>query len=174
MRSESLEERRVWDLLARNFYWRVPPNFTVKVLGRSNVVNPAPARLQVFEIVVATIFAHLRPEYDWYVTPNLPDGGLDFVGQGRFLEDAELGIAAAITVGGQCKKRTRVTDIVSEISGSLARMSSTINPTFFVVALSARVTRTRLINARRILEDTHRRHCHILDREQIEGLIKGL
>ena len=171
MRSESLEERRVWDLLARNFYWRVPPNFTVKVLGRSNVVNPAPARLQVFEIVVATIFAHLRPEYDWYVTPNLPDGGLDFVGQGRFLEDAELGIAAAITVGGQCKKRTRVTDIVSEISGSLARMSSTINPTFFVVALSARVTRTRLINARRILEDTHRRHCHILDREQIEGLI---
>jgi hypothetical protein len=120
------------------------------------------------------MFAHLRPEYDWYVTPNLPDGGLDFVGQGLFLEDAELGIAAAITVGGQCKKRNRVTDIVSEISGSLARMSSTINPTFFVVALSARVTRARLINARRILEDTHRRHCHILDREQIEGLICDL
>jgi hypothetical protein len=169
---ESVEERRIWDLLARNFFWRVPADFVVKVLGRSNLADSAPVRLQIFEIAVASIFAHLRPEYDWYVTPNLPDGGLDFVGKGRFLEDADLGIAAAITVGGQCKKRSHVTDIVSEISGSLARMSNTINPTFFVVALSARVTRSRLINARRILEDAHRRHCHILDRGQIEGLIR--
>lgn len=121
--------------------------------------------------MVAAIFAHLRPEFDWYVTPNLPDGGLDFVGQGRFLEDAELGIAAGITVGGQCKKRNHVKDIVAEISGSLARMSTTINPTFFVVALSASLTHGRLTEARRILEDAHRRHCHILDRRQIEGLI---
>jgi hypothetical protein len=168
--AESVEERRVWDLLARNFYWQVPSDFFVKVWGRSES-SLGPVRLQVFEIAVATIFANLRPEYEWYVTPDLPDGGLDFVGQGRFLHDEVLGIAAAITVGGQCKKRSRVTDIVAEVSGSLARMSITINPTFFVVAFSARLTQRRISNARRILEETHRRHCHILDRGQLEGLI---
>jgi hypothetical protein len=169
--AESIEERRIWDLLVRDFYWRVPSDFLVKVLGRSQSASLGPVRLQVFEIAVAAIFAHLRPEYEWYVTPDLPDGGLDFVGEGRFLEDAELGIAAAITVGGQCKKRSRVTDVVAEISGSLARMSDRINPTFFLVALSARLSHKRISEARRILEATHRRHCHILDRGQIEGLI---
>src|SRR6185369_5876019 len=83
----------------------------------------------------------------------------------------ELGIAAAITVGGQCKKRSQVKDIVGEISGSLARMADTINPTFFVVALASRLTESRVTEARRILELAHRRQCHILDRHQIEGLI---
>ena len=168
---ESSEERRVWGLLARNFSWRVPSDFLVKVLGRSQAASLGPVRLQVFEIAVAAVFAHLRPEYEWYVTPNLPDGGLDFVGEGRFLEDSELGIAAAITVGGQCKKRSRVTDIVAEVSGSLARMATTIDPTFFVVALSARLTQKRVSEARHILESAHGRHCHILDRGQIEGLL---
>jgi tetratricopeptide (TPR) repeat protein len=170
-RKREVEERRVWELLTRDFYWCVPPDFNVRIWGRSEASAPVPERLQVFEITVAAIFAHLRPDFDWYVTPNRPDGGLDFVGQGRFLEDAELGIAAGITVGGQCKKRNRVKDIVAEISGSLARMATTINPTFFVVALSASLAQDRLTQARRILEDAHRRHCHILDRRQIEGLI---
>ena len=168
---EGIEERRVWELLVRNFSWRVPPDFSVRVLGRPGGPGSVPVRLQVFEIAVAAIFAHLRPEFEWYVTPNLPDGGLDFVGQGRFLEDKELGIAAGITVGGQCKKRSQVKDIVGEISGSLARMAATINPTFFVVALASRLTQSRVIEARRILELAHGRHCHILDRHQIEGLI---
>ncbi|MBU2689935.1 MAG: hypothetical protein KJ970_03340 [Candidatus Eisenbacteria bacterium] len=172
MKAESITERRVWNLLARSFYWKVPPDFVVRVLGTSEPAPPAPVRLQFFEVIVAAIFARLRPEYDWYVTPNLPDGGLDFVGQGRFLEDKELGIAAAITVGGQCKKRSRVNDVVAEVAGSLARMSSTINPTFFVVALSARLTQSRVDRARRILETTYQRHCHILDRRQIEGLMR--
>ncbi len=168
---EGIEERRVWELLVRNFSWRVPPDFSVRVLGRSRGTDSVPVRLQVFEIAVAAIFAHLRPEFEWYVTPNLPDGGLDFVGQGRFLEDKELGIAAGITVGGQCKKRSQVKDIVGEISGSLARMAATINPTFFVVALASRLTQSRVTEARRILELAHGRDCHILDRRQIEGLI---
>jgi hypothetical protein len=171
-RKEGGEERRVWDLLTRNFYWSIPSEFKVRILGRSRGTSKNPVRLQIFEISVAAIFARLRPEFDWFVTPNQPDGGVDFVGQGRFLEDAELGIAAAITIGGQCKKRSAVKDIVQEISGSLARMTKTINPTFFVVALSARnLTSQRLSEARQILEDTHRRHCHILDRHQLEGLI---
>src|ERR1700722_8777002 len=120
--AESVEERRVLDLLARNFYWRVPSDFSVKVFGKLETIA-GPVRLQVFEIAIAAIFAHLRPEFEWYVTPDRPDGGLDFVGEGRFLDDQVLGIAAAITVGGQCKKRSRVTDIVGEVSGSLARMS---------------------------------------------------
>jgi hypothetical protein len=168
--AETEAERRVWELLTRDFYWQLPADFGVQ-LYRDSGAPDGPAKLQVFEVTVAAIFARLRPEYDWYVTPNRPDGGLDFVGQHRFLEDEALGIAAAITVGGQCKKRTRVNDIVGEIAGSLARMATTINPTFFVVALSARLNRDRVDAARAILERTHQRHCHILDRHQIEGLI---
>lgn len=164
-------ELRVWDLLTRDFSWEIPDTFCVTIedgaeaaLGRT--------RLQIFEVMVAAIFARLRPEYEWAVTPNRPDGGLDFVGRNRFLTDDVLGIAAVITVGGQCKKRTRVGDIVQEVAGSLARMAVTIDPTFFVVALSARLSRSRVEDARAILEATHRRHCHILDRTQIEGLIR--
>jgi hypothetical protein len=168
---ETEAERRVWDLLTRDFVWRAPVAFGVKVFGGSGA--PAgPTRLQIFEVAVAAVFARLRPDYDWYVTPNRPDGGLDFVGRQLFLEDEALGIAAAITVGGQCKKRSHVNDIVAEVAGSLARMAATINPTFFVVALSARLTRRRVEAARGILERTHQRHCHILDRRQIEGLLR--
>lgn len=170
MNAETATERRAWDLLTRDFYWRVPADFEVKIFGDS-AVTAERTRLQVFEVTVAAIFARLRPDYEWYVTPNRPDGGLDFVGRQRFLEDEALGIAAAITVGGQCKKRTSVSDVVAEIAGSLARMAVTLNPTFFVVAFSARLDRSRVDQARAILEQTHHRHCHILDRRQIEGLI---
>ena len=105
------------------------------------------------------------------MTPHRPDGGVDFVGHQQFLDDTSLGIAASITVGGQCKKRSTVDDIVGEVAGSLARMALTLNPTFFVVALSARLTRALVQKARAILENVHHRHCHILDRSQIEGLI---
>jgi hypothetical protein len=168
--AETDAERRVWDLLTRDFYWELPADFAVKLYGGADSPG-GETKLQLFEVAVAAIFARLRPEYEWYVTPNRPDGGLDFVGRHGFLEDEALGIAAAITVGGQCKKRSRVDDIVGEVAGSLARMASTINPTFFVVALSARLNRDRVEDAREILERTHQRHCHILDREQIEGLI---
>jgi hypothetical protein len=168
--AETDAERRVWELLTRDFYWQIPADFSVK-LYRGSTVTEGPARLQIFEVAVAAIFARLRPEYEWYVTPNQPDGGLDFVGRHGFLEDEALGIAAAITVGGQCKKRTRVDDIVDEVAGSLARMASAINPTFFVVALSARLQSGRVGSAREILERTYQRNCHILDRHQLEGLI---
>lgn len=142
----------------------------MKVYGDDGFAT-GPTRLQVFEVAVAALFARLRPDYEWYVTPNRPDGGVDFVGQQGFLKDEELGIAAAITIGGQCKKRSRVDDIVGEVAGSLARMASAIDPTFFVVALSARLNRARVDDARAILERTYQRHCHILDRHQIEGLL---
>jgi hypothetical protein len=162
-------ERRVWELLTRDFNWQLPDDFAVKLFG------DAPAdkhvRLQVFEVVVAAIFARLRPEYEWFVTPNRPDGGLDFVGRQSFLANRALDIDAAVTVGGQCKKRTRVGDIVGEVAGSLARMATSVNPTFFVVALSARLSAKRVEEAQKILENSYQRHCHILDRQQIEGLI---
>lgn len=163
-------EQRAWELLTRDFYWELPDDFAVKLYGGPGNAGDT-AKLQIFEVIVAMIFAQLRPEYEWFVTPNRPDGGLDFVGRLGFLEDDALGIAAAITVGGQCKKRTRVNDIVGEVAGSLARMAETVNPTFFVVALSARLNSDRVKDARRILESIHQRHCHILDRQQIEGLI---
>jgi hypothetical protein len=161
----------VWDLLTRDFYWEIPSDFAVRVYEDQGP-HSGVARLQVFEVAVAAIFASLRPEYEWYVTPNRPDGGLDFVGKHHFLTDETLGIAATITVGGQCKKRTTVNDIVGEVAGSLARMASTLDPTFFVVALSARLNPKRIGEARDILERAHQRHCHILDRSQIEGLIR--
>ena len=165
---QSDAERRVWELLTRDFRWRLPDDFDVKLLGESP--RDGLARLQVFEVAVAKVFAALRPDYHWFVTQDRPDGGLDFIGQCEFISDEALGIAAAITVGGQCKKRTRVDDIVGEVAGSLARMADSVDPTFFVVALSARLERSRVEAARSILERTHQRHCHILDREQIEGL----
>lgn len=167
---ETEVERHVWKLLTRDFYWQLPADFGVKLHGDSDA--PAtPTRLQVFEVAVAAIFARLRPDYDWYVTPNRPDGGVDFVGQHRFLEDKALGIAAEITVGGQCKKRGSVNNIVEEVAGSLMRMATTINPTFFVVALSARLNPNRVAAARDMLEQNFHRDCHILDRRQLEGLI---
>jgi len=120
---------------------------------------------------MATIFSRIRPEYEWFVSPNRPDGGLDFIGIQQFLQDATLDISAAVTVGGQCKKRTRVGTVVDEIAGSLTNMNDSVDPTFFVVAFSARVSKTRVVEAQRKIERAFRRHCHILDREQIEGLV---
>ena len=168
--SEGPQERRVWDLLTRDFHWEVPERHPVKVYDESGTFSGS-ARLQIFEMAVATILAHMRPEFAWRVTPNRPDNGLDFIGVNQFLDDSELGIAAAITVGGQCKKRTNVDDIVAEIAGSLIRMADAIHPTFFVVALSARLSERRVQRAREILERQLQRQCHILDRTQIEGLL---
>jgi len=168
--AETEAEQLVWSLLTRDFYWQLPHDFAVQLYGEAGPAS-SPTKFQIFEVATAAIFARLRPEYAWYVTANRPDGGLDFIGRQAFLEDAALGIAAAVTVGGQCKKRTRVNDIVQEVAGSLARMASTVNPTFFVVALSARLNRDRVDDAQRILEQTHQRHCHILDRQQLEGLM---
>jgi hypothetical protein len=124
----------------------------------------------VFEVAVAAVFARLRPDYEWCVTPNLPDGGSDFIGRQQFLKDEVLDIAAAITIGGQCKKRSRVDDVVQEIAGSLVNMVTTLSPTLFIVALSARLTEERVTEARARVELAYQRHCHILDRAQIEGL----
>ena len=81
-----------------------PESFGVKV-RRGRGPSKGPARLQVFEIAVAAVFAHLRPDYEWCVTPNLPDGGSDFIGRQQFLVDEVLDIAAAITTGGDAKTR---------------------------------------------------------------------
>jgi hypothetical protein len=149
------------------FDWTIPPEHPVSVYGSAL----SPARLQIFEAAVATVMASVHPDYTWQVTREGRDAGLDFVGRQLFLDDSALGIAAAITVGGQCKKRTHVRDVVGVIGPSLTRMADAINPTFFIVALSARVTQKRIKDAQRMLEKTHQRHCHILDRAQVEGLL---
>jgi tetratricopeptide (TPR) repeat protein len=167
--AETKAERRVWELLTHDFRWDPPADFGVKVCRKSEA-STGPVKLQVFEVAVAAIFSRLRPDYEWCVTPNLPDGGSDFIGRQQFLEDEALGIAAAITVGGQCKKRGKVGDVVQEVAGSLVNMVTTLNPTFFVVALSARLTESRVEEACARVEQAFQRDCHILDRPQIEGL----
>lgn len=109
--AETKIEKRAWNLLTVDFPWDPPEDFGVKV-RREGGTSVGPARLQVFEVAVAAVFARLRPDYEWYVTPNLPDGGSDFIGRQQFLMDEALDIAAAITIGGQCKKRSRVDDVV--------------------------------------------------------------
>jgi hypothetical protein len=162
--------RRVWSLMAQDFHWsrEALSKLRIEVKGSSEVGD---VKLQTFEVVVTAVFARLRPDYDWWVTPNLPDGGVDFIGRGVFLASKELGIDAAITIGGQCKKRERVDDVVGELAGSLVRMAQTVHPTFFVAAFSAPLSPKRVVNARTILENTLRLHCHILDRSQLESLI---
>jgi hypothetical protein len=155
-----------------DFTWSADPLRKLRVGVRSlKPIRRENVKLQPFEVVVAAVFAQLRPDYEWWVTPNRPDGGVDFVGRGVFLNSKELGIDAAITIGGQCKKRNNVKDVVAELSGSFTRMAHAINPTLFVAAFSARLTPNRVMKARQLLEETHRRHCHILDRVQVESLI---
>ena len=120
--------------------------------------------------MVAAVFARLQPDYDWWVTPARPDGGVDFIAKG-VLTSKELGIEAAITIGGQCKKRGSVGNVVDELSSSFVKMAEAIHPTFFVAALSATVTAARIAKAKVTLERILQRHCHILDRRQLESLI---
>jgi hypothetical protein len=164
--------RRVWERLVDDFYWSPDSLRKLRVGVRFKGDSiPKEVKLQPFEVIVAAVFAQLRPDYEWWVTPNQPDDGVDFIGRGVFLNSKELGIDAAITIGGQCKKRERVNDVVGELSGSFARMAASLDPTLFVAAFSATLTTRRVTEARRILERAHQRHCHILDREQIESLI---
>lgn len=161
----------MWGLLIRNINWEPPEDLGIQVSDRAGPVQK-PARLQIFEVAVAATFASLCPDYEWHVTPNLAgDGGIDFIGKKDFLKHEGYGIAAAVTVGGQCKKRQGSPgNIVQEISGSLVDMVTTLDPTFFVVALSSHLDQGRVEEARARVELACRRHCHILDRPQIEGL----
>jgi hypothetical protein len=61
--------------------------------------------------------------------------------------------------------------ILKEVGGDLLDMAEKYRPTFFVVAFSARVSQSRVARARMTLENQLGRHCHILDRHQVEGLI---
>jgi hypothetical protein len=164
------QERRAWDLLVESFEWDVPQGHPVEIRSTSGDLLSS-ARVQIFELVVTAILARIRPEFRWSVTPNRQDHGLDFLGVNRFLDDNELGITAAITVGGQCKKRTSVNKVLDEIAGSLIDMADTVNPNLIVVALSAHLTHERVEKAQRKFERQCRRHCHILERSQIEGLM---
>jgi len=159
--------------LVRDFFWRPDPDLGVTIYQDRKAVSHGAAKFQLFEVLIATVMALLRPDYRWYVTPNRPDGGLDFYGRTTFLEVESLGIGAAITVGGQCKKRNRVKSIEEELGGSLIRMAREVNPTFFVIAFSANLSRSRIADARECLERSLLRHCHILGRRQIESLLRA-
>ncbi len=167
------DSKRLWTLMTTDFRWSCGAlrEHGVDVHFPDGTKRAEEVKLQPFEVVVAVVFARLRPDYDWWVTPNRPDGGIDFIGRGAFLRSSELGIDAAITIGGQCKKRDRVHDIVSELSGSFIRMANTLHPTFFVAAISNDLATERIAAAKDLLEKTLQRHCHILNRKQIEALI---
>ncbi len=166
--SEPAGERRAWELLTRNFEWEIPEGHAVRLYGDAATTT---ARVQIFELAVATVMSRIHPDYEWEVTKAGRDSGLDFIGRQLFLDDTALGIKAEITVGGQCKKRSQVKDVVDAIGSSLTRMAVAVNPTYFIVALSARVSPKRIAEGRSDLEHIHHRHCHILDRAQVEGLL---
>lgn len=167
--------KHVWELMVTDFYWSREALAKLRVGLRSTTgaTSPAKVKLQPFEVIVAAVFAQLRPDYDWWVTPNRADRGVDFMGRGVFLSSRELGIDAAITIGGQCKKRGPRKDIVNELSGSFVKMERTHHPTFFVAAFAAPLTSKRIIQAKEDLERAFHRHCHILDRPQLESLISA-
>jgi hypothetical protein len=169
---ESAQEHRVWELLTRTFPWSAEGGLSVIATLPSDS-SKAGLRYQIFEVLVPEILARLRPDYEWSTSPVQGDGGLDFLGRQEFLHDDDLRISAAITVGGQCKKRTQVSTIVDEISGSLVSMKAHHEPTFFIVAFSARVTDEQIAETEEIFKRTLQTDCHILGRGQIEGLIQG-
>jgi hypothetical protein len=169
--AENGTEERVWALLIKNLRWS-PELLRLGIA----IENPpktveAPA-LQIFEVVVAAIFARICPDYDWSVSQVSHDNGVDFVGRGELFQDGELDISAAITVGGQCKKQNgEKKDIIDALGSSLTRMADAIDPTFFVVALSARHDQDHVDSERKLIERDRRRHCHIFHRAQIESFI---
>lgn len=168
---ETPAEQRVWELLIENFRWDPPEGLGITV-HRKDDAPRKPAQLQIFEAAITATFAHLRPDYEWQVTPLGGDGGVDFIGTQPFLTHDAYGIAAAITVGGQCKKHQNYSGMVHhDILGPLSDMAATISPTFFVVAFSAHVSEEQVEKARQRVESTFGRDCHILDRPQVEGLL---
>ena len=170
--SESSEERHIWSLLVRDFVWRPDRTSAFDMLptARSSTGRP---KFQLFEVLVTALMSRLRPDYRWSVSANLPDEGTDFLGRSQFLISEPLGISAAITVGGQCKKRSTVNDVVDALAGSLMRMAKAENPTFFVVAFSANLSGARIERAQAILRNSLGRDCHILQRRQLEGLMRS-
>ncbi|MGE5281790.1 MAG: AAA family ATPase [Chloroflexota bacterium] len=168
---ETPAEQRAWELLIENFRWDPPEDLGITV-RRQGDAPKGPAYLQIFEAAITATFARLRPDYEWQVTPLSGDGGVDFVGTQSFLTHDAYGIAAAITVGGQCKKHQNYSGLVHhDIFGPLSDMAETISPTFFVVAFSAHVSEQQVETARQRVEKFLQRDCHILDRPQVEGLL---
>ena len=166
---EGKVEEQVWDQLTRTIACDSDVAFGVTVEGRSK--KKPTVKLQIFEVTVAAIFAQLRPDFVWSVKSVSRDGGADFIGTGNFFEDGPLRIQAEITVGGQCKKHKRVDDAVVAIESGMTRMAQSLNPTFFVVALSARLTEKRVQEAVALIVSERRRHCYAFQRAQIERLI---
>lgn len=164
------EEKTVWNLLIRDFYWVPPEDGTVKVHHpRRKVVGGKP-KFQLFEVMFATLLTQLRPNYQWYVTPNRADDGTDFIGRSHFLHSEALGIDACITVGGQCKKADGANSS-GRVSDSLIKMRVAENPTFFLVALASNLRKERLSEMQLRLQTALNRDCHILQRREIEALL---
>jgi hypothetical protein len=169
---EATREDRAWQVLTRDVRWPFPTSQRLKVRADPASLTGR-TKFQLFELLVPSILAALRPDYNWEVSPNRSDdNGSDFWGVHHFLEDETLGISAAITIGGQCKIRSgRVRNVVHLVAGSITDMLATADPTVIVVALSASLDRSRIDAARQRLERVVGRQCHILDRRQIEGLM---
>lgn len=166
---ETPQESQVWKLLVKDFQYGRIEDLGIKEKARGKGASKPP-RFQIFEVVTAAIFADLCPDYDWYVTPNGGDGGLDFWGSKPFLREPTLGIDAVISVAGQCKKRGKVEEVVRLVGGDLLLMDFNASPTFFFFAISSRLSRERVEKARKVLQRGHK-HCHILERKQIEALM---
>jgi hypothetical protein len=166
---ERPQERQIWELLVKDFR---PGNLEkLGVKERAGAKRASkPPKFQIFEVITAAIFADLCPDYDWYVTPNGGDGGLDFWGSRPFLIEPTLGIEAVVSVAGQCKKRGRVEEVVRLVGGDLLLMDFHNSPTFFFFVISSRLSKKRVKKARKVLQHGHK-HCHILDRKQIEALM---
>ena len=169
MPKETQQERQVWGLLVKNFRHKRLEELGVKEKAGGKRASKPP-RFQIFEVMTAAIFADLCPDYDWYVTPNGGDGGLDFWGYKSLLREPTLGIEADVSVAGQCKKRGKVEEVVRLVGGDLLLMDFNTNPTFFFFVISSRLSKKRVKKARKVLQHGHK-HCHILERRQIEALM---
>lgn len=165
-------EASVWALMTRDVYRSAQDlgRVGLQPYAQSSVALRESEKYQIFEVVTAAIFARLKPEYSWSVSPNRPDGGVDFVGCGPFLKSEFLGIDASIIVGGECKKRSPA-NALDALRSSILKMCDTLHPTFVIGVVSAPLSPKRITATKDLLERQLRRHCHIFDRRQIEGLI---
>ena len=174
LHGDSESEDSVWILMAQSVSWSRTQLETLGIqlgsprepLSRTTLV------LRISDVIIAAVFASIRPDYAWWIdSDEAAGGGAIFVGRGVFLKSEALGIDAAITIGGRCKRREAVEDVVGALSGNLLRIEEAIHPTLFVAAFAAKLASARIEEARRTLESTLRRNCHILGRQQVESLV---
>ena len=168
-----VREKEIWERMVYNFRLTEEEleQFGLRLYLSEGKKPQESYSFQLFEVVVAAIFARMKPDYSWSVTPRGGDGGIDFVGRYTFLHSKFLDIEAHITIGGQCKKHERGKNVDGSLLASVADMQDNIDPHLYLLVVSSNMTKRNLEVLDRRLKKIAT-HYSIFKRPDICALIK--